>query len=673
MDKKLFEPLEIKGMRLKNRIGSAPFLTIPVGPDCSVTDLTIRWYEELAKGGTALIVATSIIWSEADRENRSLSETETLYYSIYGRMAINLQDDKYVEGVANLCEAVHSHGARLGLQIVVLGTMAGRGASPSPYPDAHSLKETRESLTMGGARPVREVSVEEIEWYEEEMASVAARAKEAGVDCVELHCGHGGATLYGNFISPYYNRRTDKYGGDWEGRLRFPVETAHKMRAAVGEDYPILVRISADEWLGERGVVIDDATNFIVPALDKAGVDCIDVSQGSVTHSPDGVTLPLYYPRGCVIHYAAAVKKATNLPVIGVGRILDLDMAERFLQEQKADIIYLGKQLVADPETPNKYFEGSPEDIRKCLGCAGGCGRPCTINYDFQDTPISLTPADKLKSVLVVGGGVAGMEAARIAALRGHKVTLFEKEPELGGMVAALGLTPMTAEFQNIVDYLVAQLIKLKVDVRVCKEATPEEIEGLKTDVVILSTGSSTVLPEVARDKLGVLTHKQALKRKREIGNKVVIWGLFGVELAIALAEEGKDVILMGRGKESSLGSDISDLRKWIIWRKLTDINFARGGLAEPARLNNPKVLYDVEIEDITINGIVVKTDTKGTMFLAYDTLIISQRFGERRCNDSLYDALKEKVSEIYKIGDCSKVKTIQEAIFSANEVARKI
>jgi 2-enoate reductase len=359
--------------------------------------------------------------------------------------------------------------------------------------------------------------------------------------------------------------------------------------------------------------------------------------------------------------------------VIGVGRILDLDMAEKFLQERKADIIYLGKQLVADPETPKKYFEGRPEDIRKCLGCASGCGRPCTINYDMQDAPVPFNPAEKPKSVLVIGGGVAGMEAARIAALKGHKVTLIEKDSQLGGMVSTLALTPMTGEFQNIVDYLTTQLGKLNVDMRVCKEATAADIEELKPDVAILSTGSSTILPEIARGKLGVMTHRQALRRKREIGNKVVIWGLFGVELAIALAEEGKDVILLGRGKESSLASDISMLRQWVVWRKLTDINFARGGLTDIARVKNPEVLYNVEVEDITSDGISIRTGTGGKVTLAYDTLIISQRFGERSCNDSLFDALQEKVAEVYKIGDCLQARGIQEAIFSANEVARKI
>ena len=206
------------------------------------------------------------------------------------------------------------------------------------------------------------------------------------------------------------------------------------IREAVGDNYPILVRITGDDLLGKGGITLEDTVKYVIPALEKAGVDGFDVSQGSITHSPQGIGIPLYYPRGCFIHYAEAIKKVTNLPVMAVGRVIDLDMAERFLQEGKADIINLGSQLLCDPETPKKYFEGRPEDIRKCIGDKPGlCGRPCILNYDSHDKPIPLKPAEKQKRVLIIGGGVAGMEAARVAALRGHKVTLVEKEPELGG------------------------------------------------------------------------------------------------------------------------------------------------------------------------------------------------------------------------------------------------
>ena len=649
MAKKLSEPIEINGMKLKNRIGFAPFLNMPREMDGTITDLTNRWFEERAKGGAGFIMTGAFLPTMCNAPGAQ-------------------------ERFAKLAEVIHSHGARIGVQIVHGGPMGGQGPSPAPYPDETHPKYGQFDVMFGSIIPVPEITVEQIEQYENEFAAGAAALKAAGIDCVELHCAHGGATLCCSFISPFYNRRTDKYGGDWEGRLRFPVETIKKMREAVGDDYPILARIDADELLGKRGITVEDAINHIVPALEEAGLDCFDVSQGSIVHSPEGITIPLYYPRGCYIHNAAAVKQVTKLPVIGVGNIFDLDMAERFLQEGKADIIYMGRQITADPETPNKYFEGRLEDIRECIGCVGGCGRPCTINYDIQDEPIPLTTAEKPKKILVVGGGVGGMEAARIATLRGHKVTLIEKDSQLGGMVAALALNPLTGEFGNIVEYLGTQLRKLGVDVRVCKEATGADVEELKPDVVILATGSSPTIPEVAQGKFGVMTHSEASKNMRAIGQRVVVWGIFGVELAISLAEEGKDVVLLARAGEGSLGSDISGARRWWLLRKLTDMNIVRES-PEAMRITNPELLYHVEVEDITTEEIKVKVggNEGRAKVIPYDTLILSQRFGERKANDSLFDELQGKVPEVFKIGDCDQVRGILEAIHGANEVVRKI
>ena len=649
MDKKILQPIEIRGMKLKNRIGFAPFLNMPREADGSINDLTTRWFEERAKGGVGFIMTGAFLSTVVSSPSAQ-------------------------ERFAKLAEVIHSYDTRIGVQIVEGGPLGGQGPSPSPYPDETHPLWGQFDLMMGRIIPVPEISIEEIEEKERGFAAAAAALKAAGIDCVELHCAHGGATLGCSFISPFYNRRTDKYGGSWEGRLRFPTETIRKMREAVGDDYPILVRINADELLGKGGITIEDATEYIVPALEEAGVDCFDVSQGSILHSPQGITIPLYYPRGCFIHHAAAVKQVTKLPVIGVGNIFDLDMAERFLQEGKADIIYMGRQITADPETPKKYFEGRHEDIRKCIGDIGGCGRPCTINYDIQDYPIPLTAAEKSKKVLVIGGGVAGMEAARIATLRGHKVTLIEKDLELGGMVATLALNPLTAEFRNIVDYLATQMGKLEVEVRVCREATATDVEELKPDVVILATGSSAIIPEIASGKPGVMTHSEALKKRRAVGQKVVVWGFFGAELAITLAEEGKDVVLLGRAGEGSLGSDISGARRFWLLRKLTDLNLVRA-TPEGMRMSNPEVLYHVTVEDITSEGIKIQLGDSAARkkVILYDTLIVSQRFGERETNDSLFDELQGKVAEVYKIGDSAQVKGILEAIFGANEVARKI
>ncbi|OPY75785.1 MAG: 2-enoate reductase FldZ [Syntrophorhabdus sp. PtaU1.Bin058] len=662
MPGKILEPIEIKGMVLKNRLGFAPILGMPAEPDGSVNNETIRWFEERAKGGIGFIMTGTI---------ESVSpESYSKNAPVRPEAGASIWDDKYIPHWARLINVIHSYGVKIGAQLSAAGPMIGEGPSPSPYPDQLSARFGVFDLMAGSIIPVEEISHERMEVIKNSIALSAGRAKAAGFDCVELHCGHGGASIFGAFLSPFYNRRTDKYGGNWDNRIRFIAETIEEIRKIVGGDYPLLVRFSADELLGRQGTTIADSVQYIVPGLEKAGVDCLDVTQGSVTHSIQGVSIPLYYPRGCFIHNAEAVKKAANVPVIGVGRILDLEMAERFLEQGKADIIYMGSQLQADFDTPKKYFEGHKDDIRKCIGCKPiFCGTPCAINYDTQIGCIPLKPAGKQKTVLIIGGGVGGMEAARVAALRGHKVTLMEKEPKLGGMVAALAQTAMTGEFKNLVDYLGTQMRKLQVDVRVCREAAVADVAEMRPDAVIVACGSSMLIPDVAKGKFGVVDHIQACREPKAIGQRVVVWGLVAAELAISLAEEGKDVVMIGRGGVDTLARDYKGSRQFYVWRKLTDINLVRSG-PETRRVDNPKVLFYVDVEAITPEGIKVKYREGNEDVLPYDTLIISL---QRKANDLLFDQLQGKVPEIYKIGDCSRVGEIKEAIWTANEIARNI
>jgi 2,4-dienoyl-CoA reductase-like NADH-dependent reductase (Old Yellow Enzyme family)/thioredoxin reductase len=652
MKKMIFEPITIGSMTLKNRIGLAPLLNMPdVFTTFTITDRTIKWFEERAKGGAGLVMTGTFI-------------PELL--ALPGAM------DQF----AKLAKAVQSHGAKLGVQIGAGGVLGGLGPSPMPYPDERHPKlsifqyMTGQLSFMPGIETINVISKEEIERLQGVFPQAAKALKEAGVDCVELHCAHGGATLFCAFISPFYNRREDEYGGSWENRLRFPVETLKNMREAVGPDYPLLVRIDADELLGEEGITLDDTLKMVVPALEAAGVSCFDVSQGSILHSPEGITIPMYYPRGCYIHHAEAVKKVTNLPVIGVGRIVDLDMAEKYLQEGRADIIYLGRQLTADPETPHKYAQGRLDEIRKCIGCLEGCGTPCPINYDISPDALPLTPAAKKKKILIIGGGVAGMEAARVLALRGHQVILVEKGAALGGTVAVLAQDPLAAEFKNIVDYLGTQMRKLNIDVRVCREATPRLVEEIKPDVIVLATGASMRIPESAENKPGVMDHVEALKNRAAIGQKVVIWGLmYGAEFAISLAREGKDVTLVGEAGEDTLASHASMNRRWWIVRQLVDMNVVRA-TPDSQRVFNPRVLFHTKVEQISPEGMTIRDKDGKQNVLPFDTLIISRG---RKKNDELFAALEGKAEEVYKIGDCANAANILGAVWSANELARKI
>ncbi len=662
MGRKILEPIRIKSMEIKNRIGFGPMLNQPYGEDHGICEDTIRWFVERAKGGAGFILTGAA--------NPSLlAYEEALQMPSMGGLGLGLtiHDDKYTPGYAKLAEVMHSYGVKIGVQVAAGGALVG--ASPSPYPKRNFI-----DILMGLQIPTRELSLEELEQIKNETVAAAARVKAAGMDCVGLHCAHGYVSLWGGFMSPFSNKRTDKYGGSWEKRLLYAAETIQDMRKAVGDDYPILVRISADELFGEAGVTLNNTLKYTIPILEEAGVDCFDVTMGSQLHNPNNIP-SLYVSRGHFMYLPAAVKKVAKVPVIGVGRILDMEMAEKYLEEGRADIIYLGRQLIADPETPKKYFEGRSEDIRKCIGDLpdlGGCVECCAINPTppLMEATDSVTPAEKTKKILVIGGGVAGMEAARIAALRGHKVTLIEKDSELRGMVGILSYASLTAEFRNIVDFLSTQIGKLKVDVRACKGATPEDVKELNPDVVIIATGSSMTVPEVAQGKPGVMTHIEALRNKAAIGDKVVIQGLgYGPELAISLAEEGRDVTIFGKGDD--LATNVPPLRRWFIIKRLTDVDVAKGDGDIPMRVEgNPRVLTGMSLKDVTPQGVVLVDKEEKSETLPFDTFIISLG---RRSNTSLFEALQGKAPELYQVGDCAKIGEIRDAIKSANEIARKI
>ncbi|MDD5190322.1 MAG: FAD-dependent oxidoreductase [Dehalococcoidales bacterium] len=662
MLKKVWEPIHINSLEIKNRIGLPSMVNMPGGEDGFISDSTIRWYEMRAAGGAGLIMTGAVVVTPPTPEGLARRKQFNM------NKWVGVTDDKYIPGWQKMVAAMHKHGAKLGVQTVVLGPQSGLAPSLPPYPDAKHAKLSNHEYA-GTMPPVIEVPTADIEKHIQDTVDVAVRLKKGHVDVFELHLSHGGANLYSAWLSPMYNRRTDGHGGSWANRLKMPCETIQRLRQALGKDYPILVRIPGDELMGKYGITLEDTCKILIPALEEAGVDAFDVSQGSIMHSPEGIVIPMYYPRGVFINHAAQIKKVTKKPVIGVGRIVDMRMAEQFLEEGKADMIFMGRQLVADPETPKKWLENHADDVRGCIGCLAGCGRPCPVNYDIQEEPIPMTACRTGKKVLVVGGGVGGMEAARIATLRGHHVTLWEKEPELGGMVGALARTKLTSEFQNFLDYLGIQMRKLKVDVRVCKEATVKEVEALKPDVIINATGSSMVIPEIAQGKPGVIDHIEACKNQRALGQRVVIWGLVAAELAISLAEAGKDVVMIGRGGEETLARDYPGPRRYYVLRKLLDMNAVREW--PPQKLvSNPRVMFFTDVEKIT-PGVLHVVDGQGKKGeIPFDTFIISR---ERACNNAVYEMLKGKAPEVYNIGDSNKVGDIKEAVWAANEVARKI
>jgi NADPH-dependent 2,4-dienoyl-CoA reductase/sulfur reductase-like enzyme len=395
---------------------------------------------------------------------------------------------------------------------------------------------------------------------------------------------------------------------------------------------------------------------------------------GSVQHVPDGMFPSLYYRRGHFMYLARQVKKISPVPVIGVGRINDLRQAEFHLQKGDCDIVYMGRQLFTDSEAPKKFFEGRAEETRRCLGCLQTNGAtvciPCTVNPDVgNELFCEIKPAEQKKRVVIAGAGPAGMEAARIAAERGHGVIVLEKRYFTGGTVRVLGNTTLMHEFRNLNHYHSHELKRLGVDVRTEVEATADNIAALEPDVVLVACGARMTIPELARDKAFVITHVDALENKFKLGRRVMVYGLgYGAELAIALHEEGHEVTLVGKGNVVAANLS-SAIRRQYLMRKLDpDVDLAMKDTL------NIRLLKRSELVAVDDDGWVTlkrKTDEgEEECRIQVDTLVISLG---RKSNNTLVADLEQRGIKAIAIGDASNVRDIYGAMEDGNSTARRI
>jgi len=505
---------------------------------------------------------------------------------------------------------------------------------------------------------VRELTVPEIEGIQDLYAAAAKRVIKAGFDYVMVHSAHG--TLPCSFLSPYFNKRTDKYGGTVEKRCQFIKETVKKMRETIGEVPPIMVRISADELVHD-GNRIEQGIE-IAKNLEKAGVDCVDVSQGIILRSPFGITIPMYCEPGCYMHLPEAIKKAVNIPVIGVGGINDPRMADELIQQGKADIINLGRQLICDPDTPNKYFNGQIEDIKRCIGCLQSCGT-CVYDVfsglDYQE----LSSSTETKKIVILGAGIAGMEAARVAKLRGHEVEIYEKSDKIGGLMPILAMEYKKSRFMQMVDWLEAQIKKLNIPLHLYRDLSRAEVKSLNPDILVLAAGSDATVPVKFKDHSNVLTQDEAILKSKPMGKNVVIWGLDaywkgGLETVTTLGEEGYNVkALMGSN------AAVGQLLLGNAGRRMYLLRYLRN--------KKIPVYTKAKLVDVSQEGVKFLDENKEEQFIEADTLVYC---GSRIAHGK---PLKEKFEgvapEIVLIGDCKRPRDIKEAMADAQKFARSL
>lgn len=652
---KLSDPIKIRGMEIKNRLSFPPYLSFSRTLQGCPTKDTFQIHEQYARGGVGMIIVEAT--------------------PIEPKMHLSL--DSNLPVYKKLTERIHKYNVKFGIQLAEAGSTGFllllffpkippvRGPS-----NVDTIKATSafneylpnwKSMIENSGSGVRGINIEEIQWVEDQFAYSAKRAIEVGFDFIEIHSAHG--TLHGSFISRFFNQRTDEYGGSIENITRFTAETIEKVRKAIGEKPPIIVRISADE-LVNGGINIEDS-KLVAQILEKAGADCIDVSQGLQMRSTHGVQIPFYVDQGGFIHLAEAIKKVVDIPVIGVGRIVDPRMADRFIQEGKADIIHMARQLICDPETPNKYFNGQIDDIKFCIGCLQGCnGPPQVCIYDafsarkYQE----LVPSTEPKKIVILGAGIAGMEAARVAKLRGHEVEIYEKSDKIGGLLPLVAKEFKKEDYMNIINYLRIQLQKLDVPIHLNHELTKNEIAKIKPDIVLLAVGTKSLIPESFKEKSNVLTQDEAILKSKPIGKKVVVRGLNtywrgGCETAITLHQQGYDVILIG--PEKSIGRTMTGTTGRIYW------------VCKYLKDNKIPVHMKSKIISVTEKSVTFIDSNKNEHTIDADTLVYC---GSRMALGKDLQKEYEGVSpEIVLIGDCKRPRDIQEAMKDAQTFVRNM
>lgn len=652
----LFSPIAINTLSLRNRIVMTA-MHLGYTPTGEVTDRLVAFYAERAKGGVGLIIVGGCTIDE------------------YGGMAsmIGLSDDRFVPGLESLTAAVKSHGVKIAAQLYQAGrythSMMINGRQP------FSSSAVRSKLT--GETP-RALELEEIPAVQDTFAEAALRARKAGFDAVEV-LGSAGY-LISQFLSPLTNLREDRYGGSFENRMRFGIEVVQKVRKAVGPDYPIIARLAGNDFMA-GGNTNREARGF-ASELEKVGVDLFNVTGG--WHETRIPQLTMFVPRKAFLYLAQGVKSAVSVPVLASNRINDPSVAEKIIQRGEADMVTMARALLADPELPNKAKEGRADRIFHCIACNQGCfdnifrlrAVTCLVNPRAgMETEIVADPPSRIKKVLVVGGGPAGMKAACTAAERGHKVTLVERSDRLGGQLLLNQNIPGRDEVVLAATDLINNLKALRVEVVLGTEAEETFVKEMCPDAVVLATGAAPLVPEIPGiENEKVVLAWDVLSEKASVGKRVLIVGgnAVGLETALFLANQGTispEILhflaanraetwetlegLINRGSKEvtvvemtkRVGQDIGSSTRWTV-------------MAELSRLG-VKIITGARAVGISAEGVKIEKEQGGDLLPA-DSVVIAAGAGSV---EELSAKIGKLVSEVYTIGDAKEPRNALEAI----------
>ena len=594
----LFEPGSIGTMTLKNRLIMPPISTNLAGEDGTVSKELLFHYAERAKGGVGMITVENVC----------------IAYPLarHGAAQPRIDDDAFIPGLRRLVRAIHRGGAKAAVELTHPGMNAGLRYIEGETPIAPSaVPRPKDGLVP------RALSREEVVEVVEEYVEAARRAQEAGFDAVELQACHG--LLINQFLSPLTNQRQDEYGGYRENRIRFLMEIVEGIKRRVGVDFPVMVRLVAED-LVEGGVTPEEGRWF-ARRLEEAETDAIHPDFG--LGGKEKRLEPMPYPQAWRVYLAERIKQVVSIPVIAVGVIREPGVAEEILEAGKADFVALGRALNADPEWPKKAQAGEVAAIRRCIGC-----NECVIARHVADAPLRcslnatvgrspeecrLEPAPVPKRVLVVGGGPAGMEAARVAALRGHQVMLYEQEPRLGGMLNVATIPPGKEKLDWITEYFAYELARLGVKVHLGEMLEAESVRTLKPDTVIIATGSRPAFPDIPGvDGSNVLVAQELLARHmRFTGQRVAIigGGMLGLETAEYMAAQGNPVTVLKRYE--TIGRSIEPLYRDYLLRELGE--------------HGVEIVTGVEVEAIQVDRVLVRDKVGGEHVIHADQVVLAR------------------------------------------------
>jgi len=658
--RKLFEPLSVGSVRIKNRIAMAPLVIMGMThANGSPTQRAVDFYAERARGGVGLIIVGGF---KVEKE----IDTAVEGFPVVTRAVLT--------PLGELCETVHSWGTKVFIQLTAgLGRVAapyffqGKPVSASPIPYYWDPKITCRPLEM-----------EEVGRIVSAFGDAAAIVAAAGADGIEIH-GHEGYLL-DQFSTSLWNQRTDRYGGDLRGRLTFSFEILRDIKRKVGNHFPVIYRFGLKHFIkawnagGLKGETYRELGRDVEEGIEMAkllqegGADALHVDAGCYD-STYWAHPPLYQEHGYIADLAAETKRVVKIPVIAVGRLEVPEFALKAVEEGKADMVALGRGLLADPHWPNKIREGREKDIRPCLGCNDGCsgrlhaGKPmsCAVNPSCgREGLYSIVPTHPPKKVWIAGGGPAGMEAARVSAIRGHQVTLYEKERILGGQLTAASVPDFKKDIKRLMEWYQHQIDLLGVDIELGTELTADLIVRGKPDVVFVATGSKPIVPDLPGvDRDNVMTCAEFLLGKKRAGETVVIigGGLMGCETALWCARLGKKVTVLEEAPQlMASGIPVPRMNKIM----LQDLLAA----------HHVDLLTNVRVEEITIDGVTIADIESNQKTIRADTVALA--IGSKEV-EGLYETLKDRVVQLYRLGDCKEPGNIMRAIWDASEVARTV